>query len=99
MFSSDTGQYFLFLPYLFLVLVFHRMSSEVLLPLQFLEYLEKDGDQRFSKCWVDSTCEAIWSSLFVCGKIFDHSFNFTSGNQPIYIFYFSLILSWDIVPF
>ena len=37
--------------------------------------------------------------LFVCWKIFNHSFNFITCDWSVHIFYFFLVHSWKVAPF
>ena len=62
----------------------HRMSLEEFLPLQ---------------CFVEFTCEAIWSWTCLLG-VFRLWLNFIlNGNWSVHIFSFILIQSWEIVHF
>ena len=82
--------------YLCLVLVSerwwpYRMCLGVFPLLQILEHFQKDRCALFSKCLIEFACEAIWSWTFVCWKIFNQSFNFSTCDWSIHLFY----LIWD----
>lgn len=102
MFLSDWLGIFFFFVSLVLVSGWqwpHRMSLEVFLPLQILEYFQIDWGWLFSKCLVELTCESICCWTFAHWEFLNYWFNFSTGNWPVHIFSFFLAHSWEVVPF
>ena len=67
------------------------MGLGVFLPLQFFGIVSEGEVLTFFKCLIEFACEAIWSWTFVCWKIFNHSFNFSTCDWSVHIFFLIFI--------